>query len=90
MWHQAIYVQHIVIEGLVMAGGIQGNMADACVTLLNWHGIKPIVKWVDDFIFFHTPTSPTINESLPYAYSYDLNDILIFTAPHGIPWHPIS
>ena len=92
MWHQSIYVQHVAIEGLATAGGIQGNVADACVALLNWHGIKLVVKWVDDFVFFCTPViaSPGHPVSLPHMYPYDLNRILALTTLLGIPWHPIS
>ena len=92
MWRQGIYVQHVAIEGLATAGGIQGNVTDACVAILNWHGIKPVVKWVDNFIFFCTPVMPSPGHaaSLPHMYPYDLNRILALTTPLGIPWHPIS
>ena len=37
MWRQAIYVQHVAIEGLATAGGIQGNVACMCrSTKLAW------------------------------------------------------
>ena len=52
MWNDHIYVQHVAIEGLATARGIQGSIADACVALLKSAGIHPVVKWVDDFVFF--------------------------------------
>jgi len=31
LWKDSVYVQHVVIEGLETAGGIQGNEADATI-----------------------------------------------------------
>ncbi len=92
MWKDLIYVQHVAIEGLATTGGIQGTIADACITLLKWKGIHPVVKWVDNFIFFHSPTSPqpALGNLLSTSFPYDLDSILGFMAPLGIPWHPIS
>ena len=64
---------------------------DVCVDLLKGAGIHPVVKWVGDFVFFCSPTTllsqiaPT-----PPLFAYDLDTILNFTSPLGIPWHPIS
>ena len=47
---------------------------------------------MDNFVFFHSPTTsllPQIARLTP-SFTYDLNTILTFTAPLGIPWHPIS
>jgi len=52
MWQGKIYVQHVVIEGLTTASGIQGSIADACVIILKHNGVGPTVKWVNNFIFF--------------------------------------
>src|SRR6266481_9627667 len=92
MWKDLIYVQHVAIEGLATAGGIQGMIADTCIALLKWKGIHPVVKWVDDFVFFQFPQSSSTlpNDCTAHSYSYDLNSILEFTAPLGIPWHPIA
>ena len=96
MWGKKLYVQHIAIEGLATAGGIQGTIADACVALLKWWGIRLVFKWVDDFIFFCSP-SPTATTTRVLAlnapdihFPYDITTILKFTAPLGIPWHPVT
>ena len=86
MWDTKIYVQHVAIEGLATAGGIQRSVADACIELLKHEGIHPVMKWVDNFVFFRSPTIPT---SDPPTFAYDLHSIQSFTSPLGIPWHPI-
>jgi len=43
-WKGGIYVQHVTIEGLATASGIQGSVADTTVTLLKFHGIDPCIK----------------------------------------------
>jgi len=50
LWNGSIYVQHVTIEGLAMAGGIQGNVADATLTILKYHKVEPAIKWVDNFV----------------------------------------
>ena len=76
--------------GLAPSGGIQGSVADALIDILKYHGIDVTMKWVDDFIFFHSPSNaPDIlcNNS-PSVYSFDLNTIVAMTTPLVIPWHP--
>ena len=91
MWDDHIFVQHVTIEGLATARGIQGTIVDACVELLKCTGIHPMVKWVDDFVFFCSPTTSLLSQiaQLTPSFTYDLNTILKFTTPLGIPWHPI-
>ena len=50
-WRGGVYVQHVAIEGLAIAGSIQGNIADAALAILKHHEVEPAVKWVDDFTF---------------------------------------
>jgi len=38
-WRGGIYIQHITIEGLPTASGIQGGVADAMVTLMKFHSV---------------------------------------------------
>ena len=83
------YVQHVVIEGLATAGGIQGSIVDMTVTLLKFHKINPSIKWVDDFIFFQSP-SELVLCPFPPVFHYDLSTICSITEPLGIPWHPIT
>ena len=95
MWEKKIYVQHVAIEGLATAGGIQGTIADTCIALLKWWGIGPVFKWVDDFVLFRSPSpATTTTRSLApntpeLHFPYDLATILEFTAPLSIPWHPV-
>ena len=44
IWRDSVYVQHVAIEGLAMARGIQGSLADACVLILKHQGIGPAVS----------------------------------------------
>jgi hypothetical protein len=41
--------------GCATAGGLFGVFGDALADLLRAKGIGPIIKWVDDFIFFRIP-----------------------------------
>ena len=41
--------------GGTTAGGLFGLFGDALADLLRAEGIGPILKWVDDFIFFRIP-----------------------------------
>ena len=49
--------------GLASAGGVWGHVADFLADLFRSHGIGPLSKWVDDFIFFRLPkaTVPLAN-----------------------------
>ena len=85
MWQDKVYIQHVTIEGLIIAGGIQGNMANACLLIMKHHDIGPAMKWVDDFVFFRGPLS--LQDK---TFLYDLLDILCITVPLGIPWHPVT
>jgi len=88
-WKGGVYVQHIAVEGLATAGGIQGTIVDATVALLKFHNIHPTIKWMDNFIFFWCPSEHVL-APLPPVFQYDLSTILSITEPLGIPWHPIS
>jgi len=88
-WKEAIYVLHVTIEGLSTAGGIQGSRADATVAVLKYHAFEPTIKWVDDFMFFWTPTLLVLPGQHP-TFLYDLSTIFNITDPLGIPWHPVS
>ena len=83
-------MQHVAIEGLATARGIQGTIADPCIHILTLHGIAPVIKWVDDFVFFREPKSTSGVNNRPYTFRYSLSDILAITKPLGIPWHDIS
>ena len=88
MWRNQIYIQHVAIEGLTTAGGIQGTVADVCLAVLEFHGVKPIVKWVNDFVFFCKPIHPAIHPT--HSFCYGLNDILAIMRSLGIKWHDVT
>ena len=75
LWENSIYMQHIAIERLAMAGGIQGNVVDATIALLKFHGVEPAIKWVDDFIFFRSPMVSTLGTSSPPSFTFNLMTI---------------
>ena len=72
-----------------MAGGTQGNIADAMISLLKFH-VGPAIKLVDDFILFLCPVPSSINSITSPIFSFNLSTILKITKPLGIPWHPWS
>ena len=88
LWRGHVYIQHVAIEGLATAGGIQGTVADVCIQILAHHGIHPVIEWVVNFVFFREPSISA--QPLPHAFPYDLTDVFSVTKPLGIPWHSIS
>src|SRR5882724_2138655 len=71
LWQEKIYVGHVAVEGLAMAGGIQGTPADALLDIFQFHGIEHIFKWVNDIFIFHVPVSSSCG-ALP-SFSFDLS-----------------
>jgi len=80
------------MEGLSSARNIQGSPADVLVAVLNSRSISPVLKWLDDFVLFRTPSSSYIDvDGIPnYTYSHDLSTVMDVTTPLGIPWHPVE
>jgi len=70
-----------------VAGNIQGAPANALVSILKFHGIHHILKWVDDFCVFQTPIIKS--SPLPLKYAFDISSIQSIMDPLGIPWQPI-
>src|SRR5882724_1124479 len=56
-WDSAFFVDHVFLFGLATAPGVQGCVADATVDLLEFWGVAPVFKWVDNFSFMHEPCS---------------------------------
>ena len=81
-----------MMEGLSLAGNIQGLPADALVTVFKSKLIDNVLKWVNDFVFFHVPIPcPLITHThTQHQYYYDISTILAITNPLGIPWHPVN
>ena len=86
MWNSDIYVEHCAEFGLAPSGGIQGTVADALIDVFKFHGIKDAMKWVDDFIFFRSPTGSHLSSQ--FIYNYDLDTVSSISSPLSIPWHP--
>jgi len=42
--------------GLASGGGLYGHLGDAGAQIMRSHGIGPLSKWVDDYIFFRIPS----------------------------------
>ena len=61
--------------GCATAGGFFGLFGDALADILRARGIGPILKWVDDFLFFRIP-----RDSIPaYNISHDANCAFIIS-----------
>jgi hypothetical protein len=79
-----IHFDNVLNFGLRSSPGIFGNIADAMVKILFFHGIDALIKWVDDFIFFHYPL-PSSSASEPH-FSYDESIIWSVADQLGWPW----
>ncbi|KAE8238245.1 hypothetical protein A4X06_0g8916 [Tilletia controversa] len=58
------YIDQFLGFGLAPATGVWGRVADALADILRAHGIGPILKWVDDFLFLSVPLQdlPLVNQ----------------------------
>jgi len=45
-----------MMEGLSSAGNIQGALMNALIAILKLKSIPNVLKWVNDFVFFHVPS----------------------------------
>lgn len=82
MWEDAFYVDLNVPFGATSSSGVFGRVADAAVHIFASIGIKPVKKWVDDFVFFRSPT-PNVT---PIAYPFDEEAIYQIGQELGLPW----
>ena len=71
---------------LYLAWPLPGTVADALIDVFKFHGIKDAMKWVDDFIFFRSPTGSHISSQ--FIYNYDLDTVLSISSPLDVPSHP--
>jgi len=91
MWQGCIYIDHCTMEGLSSVGNIQGGPADMLIVIFTSKSISPALKWVDNFVIFHVPSSYANTEGFTnYTYPYDLPTIMDITNPLGVPLHPID
>ncbi|QRW08607.1 Reverse transcriptase domain protein [Ceratobasidium sp. AG-Ba] len=66
-WKDELYIDHCVPFGAASSNGIFGRCGDAICRIFSIRGLGPVVKWVDDFLFFRFPCNP----STPLPYSED-------------------
>jgi len=91
MFDDLLYLDHVLPFGLTSASGLQGEVADAIVDIWDAKGVGPILKWVNDFCLFRSP-SPLglflgICDGEVYCYNYDLEHAKSLIADLGTPWH---
>ena len=79
------FIDHVCPFGISSGPGVQGEVMDAVVDILERHNIKPSEKWVDDLFNARFPT----HEIAPgvYVYAYDIEDIFRITKRLGVPWN---
>src|SRR5882672_4658539 len=87
MWRGHIWINHCAMEGLATSGNIQGSPTDALIAILRSKSIQVVMEWVDDLVFFHTPTHMT---DTTYHYLYDITSVKAISDLLGIPWHPFE
>ncbi|GBE88469.1 hypothetical protein SCP_1302850 [Sparassis crispa] len=79
-----MYMDHCAAFGTSSTPGIFGHIADAAIKIFRHHGVQDLVKWVDDFVFFHYPVSTNPDGS--HVFSYD-ESLFFSIADHlGWPW----
>jgi len=92
MWKDLIYVDHCALEGLSSVGNTQGAPVDALVAILHHHGIPNILKLVDNFCIFCSPSNSSYynDNQLIYHYPFNLKSIHDIMDPLRVLWHPIT
>jgi hypothetical protein len=58
-------------------------------------GVRPAMKWVDDFVLFRFPVLHGEDQMIldswdEFQYSYNLEGEKRMIAPLGIPWHTMK
>jgi hypothetical protein len=86
MLKECIHLDHVLNFGTSPSPGIFGRVADAIVEIFLHHGIKAIIKWVNDFVFLRSPLSCSSDGTFDFRYSADL--IWQIADNLGWPWAP--
>ncbi|KAE8211652.1 hypothetical protein CF327_g4627 [Tilletia walkeri] len=62
-WQGRYYVDKALAFGMSSSAGAWGVVGDALADVLRAHGIGPVLKWVDDYLFFRVPPAelPRLN-----------------------------
>lgn len=67
-----IHIDHVLNFGASPLPGVFGRVANAVVRIfLSW-GVEAVIKWVNNFIFFHYPAGPKQGATDNYHYSSTL------------------
>ncbi|QRV84674.1 hypothetical protein RhiJN_26739 [Ceratobasidium sp. AG-Ba] len=81
-WDGECWIDHCVPFGGTSSGGIFGRCGDALIHICENKGFGPVLKWVDDFLFFRSP----VPGHFPHAFAYSEQDIYELAAALGVPW----
>jgi hypothetical protein len=89
-WDNLFWVDHCVPFGAASSNGIFARCGDAIAHIYERHGMGPVFKWVDDFLFFRSP-----QDDLAPVFRYSESDIENVATYLGWPWklaktHPFS
>lgn len=80
-WDSLFWIDHCVPFGAASSNGIFARCGDAIARIYKQHGIGPVFKWVDDFLFFRLPSSPTDT-----VFTTSEANIMEIAAYLGWPW----
>ncbi|CEL59128.1 hypothetical protein RSOLAG1IB_12261 [Rhizoctonia solani AG-1 IB] len=83
-WQGNFYLDHCVPFGATSSNGIFGCCGDAMLHIMKNQGIVPVVKWVDDFCIFRSPTKDSTSSTQTFKYTED--DIYALADKLGWPW----
>lgn len=86
-WEDAFYIDHCAPFGATSSGGVFGRLADTMASIIRFHTASECINWVDDFVFFRSPTLPLASHPDP-LYHYDLSLIQQLAVQLGWPWKP--
>ncbi|QRV98327.1 Reverse transcriptase domain protein [Ceratobasidium sp. AG-Ba] len=80
-WGGEFFVDHCVPFGAASSNGIFGRCGDAIARIYSRRGMGPVLKWVDDFLFFRFANSSG-------CFLYDEQAIIELANTLGWPWKP--
>ncbi|QRV82385.1 polyprotein like [Ceratobasidium sp. AG-Ba] len=80
-WEDKLYVDHCVPFGARSSNGIFGRCGDGMSNICRVRGLGPVIKWVDDYLYFCFPSS-----SDPSTFTYSVDDVVALASLLGWPW----
>jgi hypothetical protein len=78
----SIHLDHNACFGSKSSHAMLAQCANTISAIYCFCRIQDLIKWVDDFFFFHYPS----NNSSPWVYPYDTNTIDDIATDLGWPW----